>query len=220
MSKQSFLDNHTKEILNKYENAVYPVIDYVKSASYLSLSYEYKNALKVLDIGLKHYPKHEELIRAKFSFASFHRDLLYALEIATDYDEIFEDDEYDPLTQALDLIRYSFNFNFPHQEEVNDQVVDSILKSFSEDKQYDTTTLILKMIQDFNFPYIGLGFAKHFAKQDDDLAYLVLGGSYLRGFHVEKDLIKAKLYLTRAIELGCQEAVDLLNELDSLPSMS
>ena len=220
MTKKSDLSKHTQEIVEKYEKKTYPVEDYVKTASFLSFSYDYANALKIIDIGLTHYPSNEELIRAKFSFASFHRDLLHALKIATDNHIIFENDSFEPLTQALDLIRYSFNFEFPKQNETHNRVVDSIIRAYLEEQQYDVTTLILGMIQEYQFPLIGLGFAKFFSQQNDDLACLVLGGSYLKGFYVEKNLIKAKWYLTRAVQAGNQDAAKLLHEIDTLPTMN
>ena len=215
-------DNYrrTQDLINKYQQKPYPVEDYVKSASFLSFSYDYDNAIKVIDIGLTHHPSNEELIRAKFSFASFHRDLLHALDISTANQNIFENDDFDPLTQALDLIRYSFNFEFPKQNEHYNRVVDSIIRAYLEEQQYDVTTLILGMIQEYEFPLIGLGFAKFFAQQKDELACLVLGGSYLKGYYVEKDLIKAKKYLRHAADTGNQDALKLLHELETLPSMN
>jgi TPR repeat protein len=220
MTEKPDLKRHTKEIVDKYQTKTYPVEDYVKSASLLSFSYDYDNALKIIDIGLTHYPRNEELVRAKFSFASFHRDLLYALKIATDNQIIFGNDAFNPLTQALDIIRYSFNFEFPNQNETHNRVVDSILRAYLEEQQYDVTTLILGMIQEYQFPLIGLGFAKLFSEQNDDLACLVLGGSYLKGYYVEKNLIEARRYLTLAAKEGNQDAVKLLHELNTLPSMN
>jgi K+-sensing histidine kinase KdpD len=220
MTEKQNSKKHTDEILGKYQKEAHAVEDYVKSASLLSFSFDYTNALKVIDVGLTHHPKNEELIRAKFSFASFHRDLLHALEIASDNHRIFKNDAFDPLTQALDLIRYSFNFEFPNQNETNNRVVDSIIRAYLEEQQFDVTTLVLGMIQEYNFPLIGLGFAKFFAQQNDDLACLVLGGSYLKGYNVEKNLIKAKQYISRAVIAGNQDAEKLLHEINTLPSMN
>lgn len=220
--KRKLSHSRKTDLISKYQNGVYEVESYVNSASLLNFTNNYSDALYVLDAGLKHHPNNEELIRAKFTFVSHRRDLLQALEIAENHPSVFENDEYDDLTKAIDLIRISMDIRF--MEASDDfmvmETLDKILHDFNENKIYDIHTLTHDMIHTYHLPKVGLGFAKVFAEKGDADSQVLLGNAYLHGFHVQKDLTKARHYISEAASSGHETAIKMLEELKFAPSMS
>lgn len=215
MEKENkYLNERTTDIKRKFNESKQTVEDYIKAASFLSFSNKTEDAIDLLQHGLTHYPLNEEIIRAIFSFMCQNFQVLQALEFAEAYEPIFNDDEYDNITKAIDLVRLSLNFYEPEQLSLQQIAeIDEILRLYYEEDKYDVAMITIGLMDEYHLPFVGLGIAKHLALNGDAFAQMVLGGAYLKGYHLHKDLIKAEHYLSQSAKQGNQEAMVLLEKV-------
>lgn len=188
--------------------------DYVKAASLLSFSNDKTKAVDLLSEGLERFQDSEDIIRAMFSFLCQDFNVLDALYFGEEHSDIFNNDEYNNITKAIDLVRLSLNFEAPDgftQEMISE--VNQILYLFSEKNTFDVAMVTIGLIDNYQLPYVGLGIAKHLADLGDEFAQLILGGSYLKGLHVKKSLHKAEHYLTLSALQGNERAQSLLKKV-------
>lgn len=205
--------NKNQKIQDTFNREFNCAEDYVKAASFLAFSGNEKEAVELLTEGLVNYPNSEEIIRATFSFLCQGFNVLDALYFAEGHTNIFSDDQYSNITKAIDLVRLSLNFDAPKNiSEKMVMEVDQILYLYSEEDTYDVPMITIGLMEEYHLPFVGLGIAKHLADDGNDFAQMVIGGSYLKGDHVKKNLNKAVHYLELSAQQGNKEALSLLEK--------
>lgn len=216
-----YVDEKTQEIMENFSNGNQSVEAYIKAASFLAFSQKQEEAIELLQQGLLSYPNNEEIIRAIFSFLCQSYKVLQALDFAEEYHLIFKDDEFNNIQKAMDLVRLSFNFTSPESLSAKELAeVDQILYMYSEEAMYDAAMVTVGIMEEYHLPFVGLGIAKFLADEGDDFAQMVLGGAYLKGYHVEKDLHKAEHYLSLSSQANNKEAIALLEQATSKTNLN
>ncbi len=197
--ENDYIQSKKQEILNKYKQGSYPAIDYIKSASFLHFNQQYETAIDLLDLGLIHHPNNEEIIRAKFSFYSSSYNVLQALIFGQAHMSIFDKDIDDNFTKSLDIVLASLELSAPdHLTQQQTISLSAIIQSYLNEQDHDINMLMIGIIEEYKLPLIGLGFAYALSQQGNDLAQAILGASYLKGQHVEKNTDLGIKYLKDA----------------------
>jgi hypothetical protein len=216
-----YVDERARDITEKFEHEKHSVEEYIKAASFLSFSERGDAAVELLSSGLVHYPKNEEMIGAIFSFMCQNYNVLQALDFAEGYKDIFAIDEFSNIRKAMDLVRLSFSFGTPEKlSKKQIAELDQIIHMYSEENTYDVPMVTIGIMDEYHLPFVGLGIAKALADVGDDFAQMVLGGTYLKGYHVEKDLLKAKHYLNLSSQQGNKDAVSLLEKVNTKSNLN
>ena len=209
---KTYIEEKEIELIQKLKNSDQSVEAYIKAASFLHFSERYNTAIDILNLGLLKYPLNEKIIRAKFSFLSSSFNLLAALEFASSYDDIFDDDADSLLVQACDLIRINLTLSPPtHLNQPQIMRLTNELQLISESNQVSLKTIITDLIDDYKLPLVGLGIAKFYADKGDDYAQNLLGSCYLNATYVARDSERAMHYLTLARDNHNELAIKRIN---------
>jgi hypothetical protein len=210
-------NKHSKDktalISDEFQGKISSCEDYIKAASFLAFSNNGEKAIDLLLDGLDTYPDNEKIVRAVFSFMCQNLNVLGALDFADEYKKIFKKDKYNNITKAIDLVRLSLNFKTPKVLNDKDVIeVDHILSLYSEENIYDVPMITIGLMEEYHLPFVGLGIAKWLADSGNDFAQMVLGGVYLKGHHVSKNLNKAIHYLQLSALQDNENAISLLKK--------
>lgn len=198
------------EIFKKFTDQDQPAVNYIKSASFLHFHDRTQKAIELLELGLLSHPQNEEIIRTQFSFLATSYNLLAAFELADYYQDIFEDDEYDNLTKAIDLINISLSLS-PLDHLSDDDLIDCIelLQVDRIEKYQDIEHLIDYFRYRHQLPMLALGLAYYYAQQDNPIAQTILAEAYLFDHYGLKDIDKGLNYLNHALQQDYQPAYQL-----------
>ncbi|NLA78730.1 MAG: hypothetical protein GX845_04185 [Erysipelothrix sp.] len=200
------------EIFKKFKDQQQAPISYIKSASFLHFHQRTHKAIELLNMGLHVFPNHEELIRTLFSFHATSYDVLAALEFADLHHSIFEDDEFDNITKALDLVIVSLSLTPP--DYLNDDEINActdLLHVDLNDHDLKLEETLDCLRYQFHLPRVALGIAYELAQHKNPMAQRILGEAYLFNHFGLDDVEKGLAYLKAAKAQNDLQAQTLLD---------